>query len=144
MDRCIHVGLAEALELTLGPPPPGNLAVPVFRRGTVEVELYTPAGADLQQPHRRDEAYFVARGQGRFWDGQRSYPVEAGSFLFVPAGQPPPLRGVQRRLRRLGPLLRPRRRRRPNLSSAGAQADRRFCPAAWRISPCRSPDAGRR
>ena len=36
--------LTEALNL--GPPPPGNLAVPVFAHGTMEAELYTPQGHD--------------------------------------------------------------------------------------------------
>ena len=83
--RVVHVGLAEAL--TKGPPPPGNLAVPVFSRGSLEVELYTPVGHDPQKPHARDEVYFVSRGSGRFFDGERYQQVEAGSFLFVPAGQ---------------------------------------------------------
>ena len=77
--------LAEALKK--GPPPPGNLAVPIFSHGTLAVELYTPVGDDPQKPHSRDEIYFVARGNGRFFDGRDSYPVGPGSFIFVPAGQ---------------------------------------------------------
>jgi mannose-6-phosphate isomerase-like protein (cupin superfamily) len=80
-----HVSLAEAL--LKGSPPPGNLAVPVFSHGSLAVELYTPVGHDPQQPHTRDEIYFVARGNGFFVDGERRHPVEAGSFLFVPAGR---------------------------------------------------------
>ena len=83
--RVVHVGLAEAL--TKGPPPPGNLAVPVFARGSLVVELYTPVGHDPQKPHTRDEIYFVSRGRGLFFDGARRHAVETGSFLFVPAGQ---------------------------------------------------------
>lgn len=81
-----HVSLAQAL--ALGPPPPGNLAVPVFARGGLEVELYTPRGHDPQRPHRRDEVYLVARGGGLFFDGAERHRVEPGSFLFVAAGQP--------------------------------------------------------
>lgn len=81
----VHVSLAEAL--TKGPPPPGNLAVPIFSHGTLVVELYTPAGHDPQKPHTRDEIYFVTRGHGWFFDGERRHSVEAGSFLFVAAGQ---------------------------------------------------------
>jgi len=80
-----HVSFAEAL--LKGPPPPGNLAVPIFSHGSLVVELYTPVGHDPQKPHSRDEVYFVARGSGRFFDGERRHSVEAGSFLFVPAGQ---------------------------------------------------------
>jgi mannose-6-phosphate isomerase-like protein (cupin superfamily) len=87
-DGCkiVHVGLAEAL--SKGPPPAGNLAVPVFSHGSVEIELYTPQGHDPQKPHTRDELYFVARGSGLFFDGAKQHSVKPGSFLFVPAGQP--------------------------------------------------------
>ena len=84
VSSIIHSTLADALKK--GPPPPGNLAVPIFFHGSLAVELYTPVGDDPQKPHSRDEIYFVARGHGRFFDGQRRYPVEPGSFLFVPAG----------------------------------------------------------
>jgi mannose-6-phosphate isomerase-like protein (cupin superfamily) len=62
--------------------------VPIFSHGSLVVELYTPVGHDPQHPHTRDEVYFVVRGSGQFFDGQRQHPVESGSFLFVPAGQP--------------------------------------------------------
>jgi mannose-6-phosphate isomerase-like protein (cupin superfamily) len=80
-----HVSFAEALKK--GPPPPGNLAVPIFSHGTLAVELYTPVDKDPQKPHTRDEIYFVARGDGLFFDGEQKHVVEAGSFIFVPAGQ---------------------------------------------------------
>lgn len=82
----IHVSLADAL--SKGPPPPGNLAVPIFKHGSLEAELYTPKGNDPQQPHRRDEVYVVSRGTGVFFDGQHRHAVAPGSFLFVAAGQP--------------------------------------------------------
>ena len=83
--KIVHVSLAEALRR--GPPPAGNLAVPVFSHGSLEVELYIPVGHDPQKPHARNEIYFVIRGKGFFFDGARRHAVEAGSFLFVPAGQ---------------------------------------------------------
>ena len=79
-----HVSLADALRK--GPSPPGNLAVPIFSHGSLVVELYTPVDHDPQKPHTRDEVYFVTRGKGFFFDGERRHPVEPGSFLFVPAG----------------------------------------------------------
>ena len=82
----VHVSLGAALGM--GPPPAGNLAVPVFAHGTLAVELYTPHGEDRQTPHTRDEVYVVARGRGVFFDGTGRHAVEAGSFLFVAAGQP--------------------------------------------------------
>lgn len=83
--RAVHISLAEAL--AKGPPPAGNLAIPIFSRGSLVVELYPPIGQDSQQPHTRDEVYFVVRGKGQFFDGEQRCSVEAGSFLFVPAGQ---------------------------------------------------------
>lgn len=85
VTEIVHVPLKDAL--AKGPPPDGNLAVPVFSHGSLLVEMYAPVGHDPQQPHTRDEAYFVARGKGDFFDGERRYAVEAGSFIFVPAGK---------------------------------------------------------
>ena len=84
-SRVVHVGLADAL--TIGPPPAGNLAVPIFSHGSLVVELYTPKDQDPQQPHTRDEIYFVVRGHGLFFDGEQRHAVSPGAFLFVPAGQ---------------------------------------------------------
>ena len=84
ISRVVHVSLAEALDK--GSPPPGNLAVPIFLHGSLVVELYSPVGHDPQKPHSRDEVYFVTRGTGFFFDGEQRYPVQPGSFLFVPAG----------------------------------------------------------
>jgi mannose-6-phosphate isomerase-like protein (cupin superfamily) len=83
-SRIFQSSLADAL--TKGPPPPGNLAVPIFSHGSLAVELYTPVNTDPQKPHTRDELYIVARGTGRFYDGATSQAVGPGSFLFIPAG----------------------------------------------------------
>ena len=83
--RIVHIGLTDAL--AKGPPPSGNLAIPIFSNGSLVVELYAPVGHDPQKPHTRDEAYFVTRGKGFFFDGERRYAVQTGSFLFVSAGQ---------------------------------------------------------
>jgi mannose-6-phosphate isomerase-like protein (cupin superfamily) len=84
-SKIAHLSLADAL--TKGPPPPGNLAIPIFSHGSLVVELYVPVGHDPQKPHTRDEIYFVTRGTGMFFDGTQRHPVQTGSFLFVPAGQ---------------------------------------------------------
>ena len=73
--------------LLRGDPPPGNLAVPIFGHGSLEVELYTPRDSDPQTSHTRDEIYVVARGEALFFDGSERHPVRSGSFVFVPAGQ---------------------------------------------------------
>src|SRR5438876_6244051 len=83
--RIAHVGLVDAL--SKGPPPPGNLAVPIFAHGSLVEELYTPVGHDPQKPHTRDEVYFVTRRCGQFFDGTNRHRVEAGSFLFAPSRQ---------------------------------------------------------
>lgn len=70
----------------LGPPPEGNLAIPVFRNGSMEAELYQPKGTDPQTPHDRDEIYVVSKGAGKFFNGIEAIEVSEGSFLFVPAG----------------------------------------------------------
>ncbi len=84
MPVASHFSLSDAL--AKGPPPPGNLATPVFAHGTLEVEIYAPLGEDRQKPHRRNEIYVIARGHGKFFDGQKTIPVASGAFLFVPAG----------------------------------------------------------
>jgi mannose-6-phosphate isomerase-like protein (cupin superfamily) len=84
-QKIVHVGLAEAL--SMGPPPAGNLAVPIFSHGSLVVEFYAPVGHDPQMPHTRDEVYLVARGRGFFFDGELRHSVEPGSFMFVAAGQ---------------------------------------------------------
>ena len=84
-DKTSLMSLAEAT--SKGPPPPGNLAVPIFAHGSLEVEFYTPRGHDPQKPHQRDEVYLVAQGQGYFFDGQHRHEVATGSFIFVAAGQ---------------------------------------------------------
>jgi mannose-6-phosphate isomerase-like protein (cupin superfamily) len=80
-----HVSFAEAL--AKGPPPKGNLAVPIFAHGSMEAELYTPKGIDPQKPHQRDEIYVVSRGVGVFFDGTNRHDVGPGSFIFVAAEQ---------------------------------------------------------
>lgn len=81
-----HISFEDALRM--GPPPAGNLAIPVLRHGTMEAELYSPPGTDPQQPHDRDEIYVVAQGEGEFFNGEGVIPVKPGSFIFVPAGVP--------------------------------------------------------
>ncbi|HJZ90620.1 MAG TPA: hypothetical protein VKE40_07075, partial [Gemmataceae bacterium] len=84
--RSAHVTLAEAL--STGPPPAGNLAVPIFAHGSLEVELYTPRERDPQQSHSRDEVYLIGRGSAVFFDGAVRRLVGPGTFIFVAAGQP--------------------------------------------------------
>jgi mannose-6-phosphate isomerase-like protein (cupin superfamily) len=85
MPGTAHMSLLDAL--AMGPPPAGNLAIPVFTHGTLAAELYAPAERDQQRPHERDEIYVVARGSGKFFDGRVRHDVGVGTFLFVAAGE---------------------------------------------------------
>jgi mannose-6-phosphate isomerase-like protein (cupin superfamily) len=85
MARIAEMTLDEALRH--GPPPLGNLATPIFRHGSLDVEMYTPVGIDPQTPHERDEVYVVARGTGLFFNGTQRREVQPGTFIFVPAKQ---------------------------------------------------------
>ena len=44
----------------------GARYIRALRHGSMELELYAPRGAAAQEPHARDELYFVVSGQGRF------------------------------------------------------------------------------
>jgi len=57
-----------------------------FEHGTLQVKMYRPVEADLQNPHTRDEIYVIARGSGWFVNGLERHPFQPGDVLFVPAG----------------------------------------------------------
>lgn len=86
MKAAQHISLEEALKM--GPPPQGNLAVPVLNHGSMKAELYSPIENDPQKPHDRDEIYIIAQGEGEFFTGEDVIKVKPGSFIFVPAGTP--------------------------------------------------------
>lgn len=65
--------------------PAGERFVEAFSRGSIVVELYSPAGTDPQTPHDRDEVYFVVSGSGDFVLAQERIRFAAGDALFVPA-----------------------------------------------------------
>jgi mannose-6-phosphate isomerase-like protein (cupin superfamily) len=60
----------------------------LFAHGSLEVEVYRPAGSDPQTPHARDEVYVVIAGTGMFACGETRSAFAAGSLLWVPAGMP--------------------------------------------------------
>lgn len=84
IKNAVQFNLSDVL--ALGPPPPNNLAVPVFHYGSMEAELYQPQQSDAQTPHTRDEIYVVAIGHAEFFNGSDIVQVQQGSFIFVPAG----------------------------------------------------------
>ena len=64
----------------------GARFVAMVRRGELELELFAPRERDTQQPHSRDELYFIVRGKGDFFIGGGRYAFGPGDALFVPAG----------------------------------------------------------
>lgn len=75
-----------AQALTQLPGPGGERFRRLFEHGILEIEIYAPRGRDPQQPHTRDEVYFVIAGSGTFVDGAQRHPFALGDVLFVPAG----------------------------------------------------------
>lgn len=66
----------------------GQRYVTLFKHGPLELEYYQPLRQDPQQPHTRDEVYFVISGSGWFvMDGERQ-PFAAGEVIYAPAGTP--------------------------------------------------------
>ena len=65
--------------------PQGAPSAEVLARGTVQLKIYVPQQVDLQQPHSRDELYFVVEGRGVFFDGQQRHVFGPGDCLFAAA-----------------------------------------------------------
>ena len=63
----------------------GRRFATLLRQGSMELELYAPRGRDEQQPHSRDELYFIVSGTGRFDNGGEVQPFGPGDAIFVPA-----------------------------------------------------------
>ena len=84
---------SSALKRTLAqgmaalPGPNGERSVAVLEHGTLQLKVYAPRGTDPQQPHTRDELYFVAAGSGEFVSAEARIPFVAGDALFVAAGK---------------------------------------------------------
>jgi mannose-6-phosphate isomerase-like protein (cupin superfamily) len=82
-DRLIK--LADARNAI--PSADGKLYAELFRHGTLTVEIYAPKGADLQQPHTRDELYIVVAGRGWFSVEGKRVQFGPGDALFAAAGE---------------------------------------------------------
>jgi mannose-6-phosphate isomerase-like protein (cupin superfamily) len=79
-----RISVEEALARL--PTQEGKLFANVFMRGDLTVEIYAPHTIDPQEPHTRDEIYFVAHGEGLYICGDTRQPFGPGDFLFAPAG----------------------------------------------------------
>lgn len=84
-NGCASFVTRDALQLV--PTPDGKRFATVFSHGTLAVELYAPRGTDLQQPHTRDEVYFVASGSGEYVCGESRRPFGPTDLLFAAAGE---------------------------------------------------------
>ena len=76
--QIVHVSLINAL--TKGPPPPGNLAVPIYSHGSLVVELYKPVG-----PIRRNRirgTRFISSLVGRVCFSTESDVTQLSPVLF--------------------------------------------------------------
>jgi len=60
--------------------------ITLLQHGTMTVEYYAPVGVDKQTPHKKDELYIIAKGNGIFNRCGEMVPFNAGDVLFVPAG----------------------------------------------------------
>jgi mannose-6-phosphate isomerase-like protein (cupin superfamily) len=56
------------------------LTVPSMSLG---LYILSAGATDLQTPHLEDEIYYIVSGRGRLSAGDRDYPAEPGSILFV-------------------------------------------------------------
>jgi mannose-6-phosphate isomerase-like protein (cupin superfamily) len=83
-NPCITATVADALKRLPGPK--GERFATVFEHGSLVVEIYAPRGVDPQQPHTRDEIYFVASGAGQYICGESRQKFGPADILFAAAG----------------------------------------------------------
>jgi mannose-6-phosphate isomerase-like protein (cupin superfamily) len=83
-NPCFRSTINEALKLLPGPK--GERFAIVIEHGNLEIEIYAPRGTDPQNPHTRDELYFVASGSGEFVCGDTRQTFGPTDILFAAAG----------------------------------------------------------
>jgi mannose-6-phosphate isomerase-like protein (cupin superfamily) len=66
--------------------PQGEPFVTMMAGGTMSVEVFSPKGEDLQQPHAQDELYFIHSGKGQIVINGQRFDAAAGDAFFVAAG----------------------------------------------------------
>lgn len=82
-NSCAKLSVANALSRL---PDTGERFATIFKHGSLLVEIYAPRGIDSQQPHTRDEIYFVACGSGEYVCGETRQPFAPTDLLFAAAG----------------------------------------------------------
>jgi mannose-6-phosphate isomerase-like protein (cupin superfamily) len=81
---CARLVLADALSRL---PDGDKRFTTIFKHGSLLVEVYAPRGTDPQNPHTRDEIYFVASGNGEFVCGEKRETFGPTDLLFAAAGE---------------------------------------------------------
>ena len=69
------------------PTPEGKRFATIFEHGSLLVEIYAPRENDPQQPHTRDEVYFVAAGSGEYVCRETRTKFGPSDLLFAAAGE---------------------------------------------------------
>ena len=64
----------------------GERFATIVQHGSLLVEIYAPRGTDPQNPHTRDEIYFVATGTGDFLCDESRQSFGPTDLLFAAAG----------------------------------------------------------
>ena len=59
--------------------------IPLFTKGSLQIEIYKPKITDKQQPHTRDEIYVIIAGTAQFYKEGVTVNVTANDCLYVPA-----------------------------------------------------------
>ena len=68
------------------------LGVPTLRSGLYRLES---GSVDQQEPHGKDEVYYVIEGRSRMSIGEREYAVAPGDVIFVGATQKHRFRAIE-------------------------------------------------
>jgi mannose-6-phosphate isomerase-like protein (cupin superfamily) len=83
-ESCKLLRVGDALQEL--PTPDGKRFATIFEHGSLAVEIYAPRDNDPQQPHTRDEVYFVASGSGEYVCGANRQAFGPTDLLFAAAG----------------------------------------------------------
>ena len=87
MDTPIPQTLTRPQDMAARPFPPGRISKQVFETADLELRHYAPPQPGPQQPHARDELYFVISGHGTFFRAGERVRFAPGDMLFVAAGE---------------------------------------------------------
>jgi mannose-6-phosphate isomerase-like protein (cupin superfamily) len=83
-SSCARLTISEALQRLPGPE--DKRFATIFQHGSLVIEIYAPRGSDSQNPHTRDEVYFVASGSGDYVCGEGRQKFGPTDLLFAAAG----------------------------------------------------------